>query len=241
MGCATTGIVAILVFGAALIFSALSLLAPNWSMTESPMDPLTDIKFSTGVWGYCVNAKFNTGANLSSTMVDTCYGFYFGGKIPLNSSSNLREVNGTHRTVCDALDSDSDLAQFMDVTGVDATAFRSFLVLSCGSVGRSSFAFALLSTFFGVIAFLTSILFVICFPVKSCLMSFLKAITFGAALSSLIAFSCWLAQTKPLAKVGMHPGSCFVIEILACACFLGAYVAMNHHAASESIEAKSID
>ncbi|KAG9416195.1 hypothetical protein AC1031_000594 [Aphanomyces cochlioides] len=135
----------------------------------------------------------------------------------------------------------SDLAQFVDVTGVDATTFRSFLVLSCGSVGRSSFAFALLSTFFGAIAFLTSILFVICFPVKSCLVSFLKAITFGAALSSLIAFSCWLAQTKPLAKVGMHPGSCFVIEILACACFLGAYVAMNHHAASESIEAKSID
>ncbi|KAF0689238.1 Aste57867_19289 [Aphanomyces stellatus] len=241
MGCSTTGIVAVLIMVAALIFSMVSFVAPNWSMSESPSDTLTNIKFSTGVWGYCVNAEYNTGANLSSKFVDTCFSFYAPGKISLNTSTtSLRQNNSI--SVCDAVRSldESDLAPFVAVTGVNKDAFRAFLVLSCGSVGKSSFVFALLAVLFGTLGVLVSIVFVVCFPVKSCLVSFLKALTCGAALSSLIAFMCWLAQTASLGKAGIHPGSCFVIEIIACVSFLGAYAAINHHAASQSVGVKTV-
>ncbi|RHY22760.1 hypothetical protein DYB25_006370 [Aphanomyces astaci] len=219
-------------------------------MSESPMHPLTDIKFSTGVWGYCVNTEYNTGVNLSSHVVDTCFSFYSAGRIVLNTTTNtphLRQNDDVAgRSVCDVLRSSSepidiDLTPFVSVTGVDAAAFRSFLVLSCGSVGKSSFALSMLSVLFGTVAFLGSIALVTCCPSKSCLVSFTKAASLGAALFSLVAFSCWLAQTRPLNKVGVHPGSCFVVQIIACITFLGANMALNHHATSQSLVPKSIE
>ncbi|ETW08412.1 hypothetical protein H310_00997 [Aphanomyces invadans] len=251
MACSTTGVVAVLVMAAALIFSTLSLLAPNWSMSESPMYPLTDVKFSTGVWGYCVNAEYNTGSNLSSHAVDTCFSFYSAGRIALNRTMNSPHIRrhsdtAARQSVCDVLRSSTDpvdenLTSFVSVTGIDAAAFRSFLVLSCGSVGKSSLALSLMSVFFGIVALFGSIGLVVCCPLKSCLVSFTKAASLGASLCSLVAFSCWLAQASPLNKVGVHPGSCFVVEILACVTFLGANVALNHHAISHSLVPKSVE
>ncbi|CAK4694078.1 hypothetical protein LEN26_013363 [Aphanomyces euteiches] len=137
----------------------------------------------------------------------------------------------THQGVCDALNSGRDdaLQPFVDISGLDASAYKKFLTNSCGTLGNVSFISAIIAMVLGFIAFIYLVVFIVCVENIQPMVNFIKWLSVLAGLASIVAVIAWVYQIDPLVVQGFHRGISFVIEIIACQLFMLSAVLVHYH------------
>ncbi|EQC35698.1 hypothetical protein SDRG_06978 [Saprolegnia diclina VS20] len=233
MACSWTGLLAIFLSVAALTLATIALAIPMWSSTVIPGDiknatAYQNVKFTTGVWGYCVNADFGS----SGIVLDQCFSFYrtagAGGELKMNGSSVTKIAIGLD--VCsEYLNTNSSTAMISTrIAGMDKDAFYGFMDKSCGSLGKVTLAFATLGMAFGLLSVLSLVLFVTCCAATSRFVTFASIFTLATFGSTLIAFCCWAGQVQPLGGYVSY-GAGFGLEIASFVLALAAFVAIKLH------------
>ncbi|KAF0686487.1 Aste57867_21674 [Aphanomyces stellatus] len=246
----------------ALVLSSIALGLPTWTVSSS-LNPdaitaglLGNMKFSAGVWGYCLNADYDL-ANVAPgggvLTLDQCFNFYsahdMSHAIKLNGvsiASNVSDValgfSLTQHAICDTADLGGDIAI---MTPLSQASYIAFATKSCSALGKSSLAFSVLATGLGFVTFVTLLAFAVCCSTKV----YVVTLTFVSLsfASSLVAFVCWLVQTHDLNSAGVSLGLSFAFEVASCGLYLCTLVAIvsyqqqgGHNATDKTMEEASV-
>ncbi|OQR94884.1 hypothetical protein ACHHYP_00842 [Achlya hypogyna] len=241
MACSWTGLLAIFLSAAALVLATVGLAMPFWSSTVdstrlASASAYKNVQFTTGVWGFCVNADLNISSD--HVQLDQCFSFYratdlseaikVNGSMTSNPYYTLGITAGVCSTYQDANSSAFNLGA--KYAGLGNAPFKEFMDKSCGAIGKASLAFATLAMGFGLLSVTTLVFFVTCCGARSCYMTLAKTFTLLACVSSLIAFCCWTGQVHSLGGA-IGYGASFGLEIASFVLSFVALLAIIYHQA----------
>ncbi|RHY34261.1 hypothetical protein DYB32_001064 [Aphanomyces invadans] len=240
MPCNASGTISLALAVTALSLSSIALGLPMWSSSSPLHDVAKDIpgmlqhiRFTVGVWGYCINADLTQEYN--HITLDQCFSFYSSRDI-----SNALHINGTavaatlnnaavdmistHAAICDLPDLGSATAT---LTPLSPSEYTGFISRSCGSLGKVTLAFAALSTAFGALTLLFLVLFITCCTTMLCIASFSKCFALLSIASSVVALVGWITQAKDLTSASL--GVSFAFEVAAAVLYVLTFVAIVYH------------
>ncbi|KAG9416194.1 hypothetical protein AC1031_000593 [Aphanomyces cochlioides] len=246
MTCSCSAIVSIIVALTAVSLSSIALGLPLWSCSTSFTDAAKDlgvlgnVKFSVGVWGFCLNADYDIMGGTTKMTLDQCFAFYsprdMSNALKINGSAAAVSMNSsffdTKQSLCDLPIDGSNMTL---LTSFSATEYSAFMTKTCGSLGKSSLAFAVLSSGFGALTLISLLFFITCCSAKSCFVTMAKVLALLAFASSAVAFCCWIGQTRDINRSTTPFSVSFAFEIAATALYLLTFIAITIHQKKQDI------
>jgi hypothetical protein len=197
------GLLSVFFSALAVTLSGFAAGLPLWSIKASNnLAGTPSATFTAGVWGYCTEISFsNQGHQSLALSVETsgqCNLFYSGNKnVRVDLSNNNNTIVSPKPGACTtfAEDNGAEKRLFATVDGmISLKVFDDFLDKTCGSQGKLTISFAMLSPIFGVLGAILLFVGVCCAKNRSCIVAFAAFMSGLAAIFSIIAFVTWNQQ-----------------------------------------------
>jgi len=204
MGCSCAGFTSIILTTVSLIFAAISLGLPYWTVDKTSIEDQIDAvqaslsyDYNVGVWGICNNVKVDF-QDIGESR-GQCYFFYSGsvdGFIVGNNGAIT--VDSYDGSICDLYAEASPFFEAMNYFGIPKSNFNEFMDRSCGSIGKTTIAFTVITVILPVIMLVMLSLGVTCCKKNSFMNVISMWLGVLAFISSVVSFSMWLHQSNPI-------------------------------------------
>lgn len=207
MACSCSALIALVMTLAALISAILAFAVPLWLHNDTDLSLNTPffqgqghVQYGVGVWGICMELTSNAPVQQLKDMTQ-CLMFYTDSSITtlLEDQFNAN-LKGVDYALCDYYQNEADLFGQVDTIantlGIDIPP--EFLERTCGTLGKFTLAFSVLSFCAGTIMLLVLILGIMCCKKKSRFVSFAGILGYTTGIFCTVTWILWISQSSQL-------------------------------------------